>query len=355
MTGWRLNILFGVLILAAAPSRSFGQARMASGFGEATLGGQRVFVHVTVAVPPGRDGKGVVEDAVRGQGARPIQPAEFVLTGFKWPQFDNGNAAADEVVQHYNSANDVVEAYESLTNSQDTWNDVTSSKFWFTEGAATTACPSLVKECPGPQLFDGSNDVGWAALSGCCTLGVTWFGTSNGAREADMALSTRFAWTTEPGGSGYDVETVFLHENGHVLGLGHSTVSGSVMEAYYAGEHRDLSLDDERGVTYLYPAVGAVGSISGIVKTESSTPISGAKVSIANLPISATTAGDGTYSLNGIPTLGSYDVTASATGFQSSTLPAFVPGTVVFTLKVNTSGGGGGGGGCKPKGPFACP
>ena len=59
--------------------------------------------------------------------------------------------------------------------------------------ATTTRCPSLVRECPGAQRNDRFNDVGWAQLQNG-TLGVTW--STSGTDEADMAINTRYAWTT---------------------------------------------------------------------------------------------------------------------------------------------------------------
>ena len=122
---------------------------------------------------------------------------------------------------------------------------------------ATTRCPSLVAECPGGQVFDGFNDVAWMDLGRCsigrCTLGVTWFATTD-PDEGDMALNTRVSWRTN--GSDYDVESVMLHENGHVLSLGHSSVTQAVMYAYYGGLRRSLHQDDIDGVTSLYPEDG---------------------------------------------------------------------------------------------------
>jgi hypothetical protein len=141
--------------------------------------------------------------------------------------------------------------------SLQTWNDVATSNFEFVDGGDTTRCPSLVKEC-GAQTFDGLNDVVWIDLRGDPrTLAVTWTGTS--IDEADQAYNTkRNDWSnvavdgTTPSNQ-IDFVTVAIHENGHSLGLGHSNVSGSIMEAFYGGEKRFLHSDDIDGVSIKYP------------------------------------------------------------------------------------------------------
>jgi Matrixin/Carboxypeptidase regulatory-like domain len=333
-------VIVGIFLIFAVNNLS-AQGRFASRLGEATVRGQRVVVHVTVVVPPGFDENAIAENALRDQGARPLQPAEFTVTGLRWDQFFNSTAGDDSVTQYYNTAGEpTAAAAASFSNAQNTWNSVGESKFTFSYGGTTSRCPSLVQECPGPQAFDGFNDVGWAAISGCCTLGVTWYSTS--VDEADTALNTRFRWTTT-GGSGYDIQTVLLHEIGHTLGLDHSSVIGAVMEATYAGVRQALHQDDQRGVTYLYPESNSIGDITGTVKSAANTPISGAKISIANLPVSATSDVNGYYELKDVPKIGVYSVTASAKGYFVQTDDSvFVGDTVNFTLQA---------GGCVPKGP----
>jgi hypothetical protein len=119
-------------------------------------------------------------------------------------------------------------------------------------GGQTSRCPSIVRECPGPQRLDRFNDAGWARLSGS-TLGVTW-STIGGTDEGDMALTTRVPWNTgctNVAGS-FDVQTVLLHENGHVAGLGHASSTASVMFPSYQGARCSLGALDAQAITTLY-------------------------------------------------------------------------------------------------------
>ena len=137
------------------------------------------------------------------------------------------------------------------------WTDVPTSIFIYAAGGDTSRCPSLVRECPGPQKFDGHTDVGWINITDPSVLGVTWYSTSRD--EFDMALDNQdFNWYVGLASgidnqNQIDTQTVWLHELGHGLGLGHSDVSGAVMEPYYAGVRRVLHQNDTNGVSYLYP------------------------------------------------------------------------------------------------------
>ena len=251
------------LVLGSVAALS-AQPRVVGKFGSARVAGRDVVVHVWVVVPPGLNENEVALAALRGQGARPFQSDEFTFTGLVWDGPADGVPGNDKVKEYYNPKNDPTSGgagLQALLNKQDTWTNVSTSNFAFEYGGLTDRCPSLVKECRGPQKFDGNNDVGWVALGGCCTLGVTWYSTS--VDEADMALNMNFPWSTD-GVNHYDVETVMLHENGHVLGLGHSNVSGAVMEPYYGEVRRALHSDDIDAVSYLYPsATGCTSSEAG--------------------------------------------------------------------------------------------
>jgi hypothetical protein len=206
-------------------------------------------VEILVEVPAGASAREAGDRALEAQGAKrppePPQSAAYTFTGLRWD--------TARVVQSYNPAGQpTTAAATALSNTYNDWSSVPGSTFQISSGGTTTRCPSLVQGCRGPQLNDGFNDVGWMRLSGS-TLGVTWFTTS--VDEADMAINTRFAWSTanctQVAGA-FDLETVYLHENGHVAGLGHSGDPNAVMYPSYQTARCTLGQDDMNGLAALY-------------------------------------------------------------------------------------------------------
>jgi len=234
-------------------SQSLSGTEIVAATGRASVNGQDAWVEVIVRVPRGQRGRRMALDAVRGQGAVPIEDAlhdedtetGYTFTGLSWP----GGA----VTQYYDESDSPIARRGILTDAQVSWNEVPSAVAVITDGGATTRCPSLVKECPGKQTWDGNNDVNWISIKDRNTLGVTWSGDGSFGPEADMSLNTRYGWSDDNAGD-VDAQTVMLHELGHVLGIGHSTIGGAVMEPVYAGPRRSLHHDDESAVTVLYPA-----------------------------------------------------------------------------------------------------
>jgi hypothetical protein len=212
-----------------------------------------MIVHVLVLVQPGSDKNAAAAEALSKQGARPFTSDEFSTMALYWDQFGDDVLGNDKVIQNYNPKSDPTNGagFTALSNTHTSWNNVATSSFTFENGDDTRRCPSLVKECRGDQFFDGYNDVAWLKLNSQDVLGVTWSGTW--IDEADMALNTDFNWNTD-GTNDFDVETVFLHENGHVLGLNHSTDFSAIMFPSYQKVNRVLQQDDIAGVSFLYPA-----------------------------------------------------------------------------------------------------
>jgi hypothetical protein len=232
-----------VLLGAAAPAMA-AKVVAVDGVSKADPSRQ---VEILVVVGKDESAKAAKERALKAQGAKakptPPQSNGYTFTGLHW---------SGPVTQNYNPAGQAnAGARTALTNTHPTWSSVSGSTYRIGFGGTTTRCPSIVRECPGAQRNDGFNDVGWARLSNG-TLGVTWSTTS--PAEADMAINTRYTWTTgcTQQGSAFDLQTVFLHENGHVAGLGHSSDPSAVMYPSYQTARCTLGQDDRNGLAALY-------------------------------------------------------------------------------------------------------
>ncbi|KAG6386835.1 hypothetical protein SASPL_152011 [Salvia splendens] len=60
-------------------------------------------------------------------------------------------------------------------------------------------------------------------------------------------------WSVGPAPGYFDLETVAIHEIGHLLGLGHSAVNGAIMfPSIGAGQTKNLHPDDIEGIRVLY-------------------------------------------------------------------------------------------------------
>ena len=120
---------------------------------------------------------------------------------------------------------------------------------------------------------DGNHDTTWGISNpghSANTLAVTYTCYSGSTTlDTDVEIDTdHFGSKWRVDGSGacgsglIDLETVLLHENGHVLGLGHpSNLSCNpcpIMDASYGGVNRTPCADDEAGTESIYPL--SVGS-----------------------------------------------------------------------------------------------
>jgi len=348
-------ILIGSMTM---PFHAFGQAnpgqanehRVIAVLGQAKVQGEDVIVEILVEVQPGQNANAVARQALQAQNARPFDSASlgsvdsFTVSGLVWKKFP--------VVQNYNRANEEIFGQTALVNTHTTLDEVNTSNFDIDFGGLTTRCPSLVDECPGRQKFDRKNDVAWLDLESG-VLGVAWFGTKK--KEVDIALNTDFNWNAGCSNvnNSYDAQTVLLHENLHLTGLGHSDDAGSVLQPIYSVASCSLGTDDIEGLTYLYDN-DILGSISGKV-TDGTEPIEGATVVLEGTSLRATTTAQGTYTISNVPDPVTYTVTASADGFESDTpLRQTVDGAVTIDDFELTSSGDGNGGGKGGGGPPSC-
>ncbi|MFQ6020058.1 MAG: matrixin family metalloprotease, partial [Dehalococcoidia bacterium] len=199
----------------------------------------------------------------------------FAVQGQKWPD------AAIPVQYNINPITNrpsqltADQSRQAVINAFDTWEAVPSSYIAF-NFAGDTGRVSGADGCSSGSPQDGFNDITWgiagAHASGTLAVTISCFLVAT-MEMVDADIEVDFdhfgaAWMVDGSGacaSGlYDLETVTLHEAGHLLGLDHppniSCIPGTngacpVMNPTYGGVRRTLCADDIDGATSLYPVV----------------------------------------------------------------------------------------------------
>ena len=146
------------------------------------------------------------------------------------------------------------------------WDSQTLQQLFGSTGNAGNAVSSTNNAQLSFNTLDGIHEVGWANLgtsssSAIAMTSLRWNAKTGSMIDADVGFNTqwRYGWTTDTStGALADVETIALHEFGHVLGLDDIYNKPTkqfdyteIMNSYW-GSHRSLGKGDIAGLQKLY-------------------------------------------------------------------------------------------------------
>lgn len=101
---------------------------------------------------------------------------------------------------------------------------------------------------------DGYNNITMISTTADYLAQCPWWTSNNEITEADINFNPAYSWSSNPTSGQYDIQSVFTHELGHALGLGHSSNSSAVMQATIGDgvKRRTISNDDILGIEDIY-------------------------------------------------------------------------------------------------------
>ena len=129
-------------------------------------------------------------------------------------------------------------------------------KAWGVVSSASTNQAAVRGQAPATITL---NNNGHLCTGSCLAATLTGYYSGSTINDADIYTNTRYSYTSSKetdGCSGeYDIDGIMVHEVGHVIGIGHSNVSGATMYPTVAAcnfNNRTLEADDTAAKNDLY-------------------------------------------------------------------------------------------------------
>ncbi|HKO58601.1 MAG TPA: matrixin family metalloprotease [Thermoanaerobaculia bacterium] len=137
---------------------------------------------------------------------------------------------------------------------------VSSIRAWGIISSSSTSSSAVRGSAPAIIMLNTNGNV---CTGSCLAATLTGYYHQEGASyfvdDADIYTNTRYSYTSSretDGCSGeYDIDGIMVHEVGHVIGLGHSSVAGATMYPSVSScnfANRTLEADDLAGRNALY-------------------------------------------------------------------------------------------------------
>jgi hypothetical protein len=133
---------------------------------------------------------------------------------------------------------------------------VNAVKAWTVVGSGTTSSKSVRGQAPATIELNSNGKI---CNGSCLAATLTGYYSGNIIYDADVYTNTRYSFTSSgetDGCSGeFDIDGIMVHEVGHVIGIGHSNVSGATMYPTVSScnyNNRTLENDDRAAAADLY-------------------------------------------------------------------------------------------------------
>jgi hypothetical protein len=146
----------------------------------------------------------------------------------------------------------------AVNAASDAWSNASCSRLRLAYGGPFSASPAYTALSPTDQ----NNRIVWISSGwawGSATPAVTHAAfdpLTNLISDVDIELNAQdFAWSLDDAPGALDIQSVLLHELGHLWGaVDSSDIDSAMSRAYLAGPRRALSADDQAQLCCLYPA-----------------------------------------------------------------------------------------------------
>lgn len=170
-----------------------------------------------------------------------IDNTRYTLGNSKWNKYNL-------TYYIYNSSNHLTysERETAIQNAFQTWSSC--SRFSFTQLTSPENADITIKWAAGDH-GDGHPFDGVGGSSNVLAH-ASYPAPDGGSYSCQLHFDDAEDWSVD--GSGIDLETIALHEIGHILGIAHSDVFGSIMYPTYYGIKRTLTDDDCQAIWDLY-------------------------------------------------------------------------------------------------------